>query len=88
MRRRVEHNGRPVGVNHVLDARTVPHGADDNFEVQGVAVAHFHLILQVVGVVLINIEHDDAFRVEARDLPAELAADGTAAARDENGLIL
>ena len=44
------------------------------------------LLLDVIGVVFIDVEDDEMLRVMGRDLPAELRADGAAAARDEDDL--
>ena len=44
------------------------------------------LLLDGIGVVFIDIQQHKALRRMTRDLAAELAADGTAAARDEDRL--
>ena len=45
--------------------------------------AHEQLILHVIGVVFVNIEDNELFGVEQGDLPAQLRANGTAAAGNQ-----
>ena len=40
------------------------------------------LLLDVIGIVFIDVEDDELLRLILGDLPAEFTADGTAAARD------
>ena len=42
--------------------------------------------LNVICIVFVDVENDEALRMMVRNLPAELAADGSAAARNEHGL--
>ena len=85
VRRRVADNVGPVAVKDLHDTLPVAHGADEHDKVQ-LRVRAPQLHLDVVGVVLIDIENDETPRPLRRRLPAELAADAAAAARDEDGL--
>ena len=49
---------------------------------------HQKLVLQIIGVVFIDIKNDDFLRMEIRDLPAQLRADRTAAACYQYGFPL
>ena len=63
----------------------VAHGTDQRDEIElGVLFLEFQLY--IIGIVFVDVEDDEALRVMVRDLPAELAADRPAAARDEHGL--
>ena len=85
VRRCVAHDLRAVLGEHRFDARPVAHGADQRDEIK-LRAGVVQLLLDVVGVVFVNIKDDEPFRRKARDLAAQLAADAAAAARDEHGL--
>ena len=85
MRRGMEHGARAVLREHLGHAGLVAHAADlDDY--LDVVVLGQQLVAQHVGVVLVDVEDDDARGRHAAQLPAELAADGAAAARDQHAL--
>ena len=85
MGRSVINDLRPVIGKDLKHPSAVADGADEGHEVQ-VREGILQLVLDVIGVVLIDIEDDELLRVMGRDLAAELGADGPAAARDQDGL--
>ena len=74
-----------VVLEDLPDAAAVADGSDQGLQRQ-VRILLTQLVLDVVGVVLVDIEDDQAGRAVSCDLAAEFAADRTAAARDEDGL--
>ena len=85
VRRGVENDVRAVSVRDAVDLRLVPHGGDLHAEVQRRPVDAQKLLLDVVGVVLVDIQDDQPLRRVCGDLPAEFAADGAAAAGYQYG---
>ena len=79
----VEDHVRPQARKDAVDPPAVAHRADHHFHVQPREAAQ-QLVLELVGVVLVDFEHNQLAGMEAGDLAAELAADGAAAARDED----
>ena len=67
MRRRVEHHVRPVDPHHAVDAAGIAHRADQREQIQ-LRVRPPQLLLNGIGVVLIDIENDQQLRLGARDL--------------------
>ena len=84
----VEHHRRVIGFKHLIQALDVPDGPDQrhNGRIGAVLVAQLHL--QLIGTVLINVKDEKLPGPVAHDLAAELAADGPAAAGDENNFIV
>lgn len=87
MRSCMEDHVRPVLLHHAADTVGVPAGADEGHEVQ-LRVLHDKLLLDAVRVILIDVEDDKLLRLVACDLTAELRADRSATAGDEDGLSL
>ena len=85
VRRGVAHHIGMVLGKEVVYPPLLPHGADEHLEIE-LRVLADQLLLDIVSVILVNVKNDELAGLERRDLAAELAADGTAAARDENGL--
>ena len=85
MRGGVEDDIRMIFLHDALHASCVAHGSDQRHQVE-LRTCPLQLLLDGVGVVLIDIEDDQHPRIRLGDLPAELAADGTAAARHQDGL--
>ena len=83
----MEDHVRLVLLHHTADAVRVPAGADEGHEVQ-LRVLHEELLLDAVSIVLVNVEDDELLRLVACDLTAELRADRSATAGDEDGLSL
>lgn len=84
---RMEDHVRLILLHHTADTVGVPAGADEGHEVQ-LRVLHEELLLDAVRVVLIDVEDNKLLRLVAGDLTAELGADGSATAGDEDGLPL
>ena len=62
-------------------------GADERHEIE-LRMLHQKLLLDAVGIVLIDIEDDELLRGMTCDLAAELGTDGATASCHENGLAL
>ena len=85
VRRRVIHDVGLVLLEDLEHFPRVAHGTDEGYEIE-LRVLFLQLKLNAVGVVFVDVENDQALRMVVRHLTAELAADGSAAARHENGL--
>ena len=83
----MENHVRLILLHHAADTVRVPAGADEGHEVQ-LRVLHEELLLDAVRVILIDVEDDELLRLVACDLTAELRADRSATAGDEDGLPL
>ena len=70
---------RAVGAENLLHAIGVPHRGNEHFQVQFRIFPH-QLLLDVIGIVLVNVQDDQLPGLVLRNLPAQLAADGTAPA--------
>ena len=82
---RVINDLRPVRLEQVKDPPAVPYRPDQYPQIQ-LRMLLLQLLLNIINVVFVDIKNDQAARPVIRDLPAELAADGATAARDQNGL--
>ena len=87
VRRGMEHDIRAEAAEHLLQLFSVAHRGDLYIQIERDRTVE-QLLLDVVGVVFIDIKDDDLLGVVMRHLPAQLGADGAAAARDEADLIL
>ena len=76
---------RPVIGKNLEHPSAVADGADEGHKIQ-VREGVLQLVLDVIGVVFVDVKDDELFRMMGRDLAAELRADASAAARDEDGL--
>ncbi len=83
----MEDHVRLILLHHTADTVGVPAGADEGHEVQ-LRVLHEEFLLDAVRVVLIDVEDDELLRLVACDLTAELRADRSTTAGDEDGLPL
>ena len=81
------HNIGMIRFKHIVDPARVAHAADQNHQIQ-LRILFLQFLLQVVGIVFINIKHDQLRRLVTGNLTAQLASDGTAAACNEHNLIL
>ena len=70
---------------HLEHSSAVADRADQGHEVQ-VRIGILQLILDIIGVVLIDVKNNQLLWMVCRDLSAELRTDGPAAAGDENDL--
>ena len=82
----VEHHVGFVGIKQQLQPPGVPDGADLHAEGQLPAVLVQQFLLDVVGVVFVNIKNDQPLGMMLDDLTAQLTANGTAATGDKNRL--
>ena len=80
---RVVNDVRLVLFKDHVDAAAVADGADEHHQVQ-VFVFSPQFLFDIVGIVFVNIKDDQLFRLVGGNLPAELAADGTASAGDQD----
>ena len=71
----VENNLRMIFGKHIVEPRRIAHRADLHGEVQRVTVQMYQLLLEVVGVVLVNVKDNQLFRVLLCHLAAKLTAD-------------
>ena len=85
VRRRMEHDFRPVLAEHHIEARRITHRTDQNDKVQR-RIFPLELHLDVIRIVFINIKNQKLLRIALRNLPAQLAADRSAAARHHDDL--
>ena len=85
VRRRVIHYIRPVPSKDLLQSLAVADGANQRDQIQ-LRILVLQLHLDRIGIVLIDIEDDQRFRIIRSDLAAKLAADRSAAAGDHDGL--
>ena len=86
MGRRMEHHLGTVIVKELVNPLLFPDGGNLHPEVQGVAVFPQQLLLDVIGIVLVNVQDNQLPGVMPGNLPAQLAADGAAAAGDQHHL--
>ena len=82
---RMEYHIRMVGAHDPIDAAVVADGADQRHQIQFRMLAQ-QLLLDGVGVVLVDVEDHQPCRLGTGDLTAQLAADAAAAAGDQDGL--
>ena len=82
----VEHDLGTVVVEYAIHAGHVPYRGDLHAEIQRVPVFTDQLLLDAVGVVLVDIQYDESGGAEGGDLTAQLGANGAAAARNQNHL--
>ena len=82
--RRVEHHRGVVGLKHLVQPLFVPDGADEHGhrDIAAILLLQFHL--QLVGAVLVDVKDEQLAGLEPHDLPAQLRADGAAAARHQH----
>ena len=81
----VEHHVGLVGIKQQFQPPGVPDGADLHAEGQLPAVLVQQLLLDVIGVVFVNIKNNQPLGTVLDDLAAQLAADGAAATGDQYG---
>ena len=84
--RRVEHHRGVIGLKHLVQPFFVPDGAHQHRYRDIPAVLLLQLHQKLIGAVLVDIKNKQLAGLEAHHLTAQLAADGAAAARDQNGL--
>ena len=71
------HNIGMIRFKHIVDPARVAHAADQNHQIQ-LRILFLQFLLQVVGIVFINIKHDQLRRLVTGNLTAQLASDGAA----------
>ena len=81
----VEHHIGFVGIKQQFQPSGVPDGADLHAEGQVPAVLVQQLLLDVIGIVFVNIKNDQPLGTVLDDLAAQFTADGAAATGDQHG---
>ena len=76
---------RPVCRKKAGQTAAIPHGTNQNLQIQ-LRIIFLQFLLNVVGIVLINVKDNQLLGVVGCNLPAQLAADGSTATGDQNGL--
>lgn len=84
---RMEDDRRLVLLHHGFETHDIPDRTDQDLEVETWAILAEQFLLQLVGIVLIDVEDDQAARFERQDLAAELRTDRAAAAGDHDHLV-
>ncbi len=79
MRRRMEYNIRFQALKYMVNSGAVTHRTNNDLHIKCWETA-FKLILKRIGIIFIDFENDKLFRMEAGNLAAKLAANGTASA--------
>ena len=85
VRCRVEHDIRMISLHNTLHTPGIAHGSDQRHQIKP-RVFPPQLLLDGIGIIFINVENDQHRRFGLGDLAAELAADGSAPARYQDGL--
>ena len=85
VRRRVEDHRGMIRLEYLVQTFFVADGADEHRDRDVPAILLLQLHQQLVGAVLVDIKDEQFAGLKAHHLTAELAADGAAAARDEDG---
>ena len=88
VRRRVKDDGRMIGVEHIVQTCFIADGADEGDNRSFGTVLVFQFGFQLIGAVLVDVKNQQTAGLVAHDLTAKLAANGAAAARDENDLVM
>ena len=78
---------RTISAEDILDAFRIAYRSDQHYQIQR-RILTDQLLLDRIGVVLIDIDDDQLFRLMTGDLPAQLASDGSATTGDQYDLIL
>ena len=87
MRCRVDNNLRAVFIKHTRQCFFVGNGTDLDLQVDFVPVGDFQLLLNIVSAIFVDVQNDNLPGGHLRQLSAQLRADGTAAAGDQNDLV-
>ncbi len=72
MRRRVEHDLRLILGKDAVHLRVITHGRDQSDQIQTVAVLDVQLLLDIIGVVFVDIHDNDPFGMVLSDLAHQL----------------
>ena len=86
MRGSMQHDIRLMPCKDAVERRLIANGDNLHLDIQRNAVGNAKLLLDIIGAVFIHIEDDELFRLHLGNLPAQLAADRTAAAGNQHGL--
>ena len=87
MSRRVIHNVRPVCLKDFIHPPCIPHRGNEHRHIQR-RIGQTQFLLNIIGVIFVNIKNNQLFRLVRGDLTAQLASNGTAAAGYKHCLIL
>ena len=72
---------RTISAEDIFDAFRIAYRSDQHYQIQ-CRILTDQLLLDRIGVVLIDIDDDQLLRLMTRDLPAQLASDGSATTGD------
>ena len=78
---------RVIGGKHLLQFSFIPHGSDQRHQIQ-LGIVHAQLLLDLIGVILVNIKYNQLLWIVPGHLAAQLRPDGAAAAGNQHHLIL
>ena len=74
---------RMIFFKHSIDSMGISHRTDQHYQVQ-FRIIPLQFLLNVIGIVFINIKDDQLLRLMSCDLTAKLASDGTASSCDQH----
>ena len=83
---RMEHHSGMIGFKNLIQTLFIADGANEHRYRDIPAVLLLQLHQKLIGAVLVDIKNKQLAGLEAHHLTAQFAADGAAAARDQNGL--
>ena len=84
---RMVYNIRAVRLKHRLNPVGIPDRTDENCQVQ-IRERPLQLLLQIIGIILINVEDNQLPGLVTCNLAAQLASDGSASSGYKDDLVL
>ena len=81
------YNVRPVCTEQIFQTVCIAHGTDQHHQIH-LRVLTSQFLLDLIGIIFIYIKYNELFYLVSRQLPAQLAANGTTAPGDQDYLIL
>ena len=86
--RSVKHHLWPVLFKDLIHTGLIPHRADFHPQIQPISVYPHQFLLDIIGVIFVDIQYNQSTWMAHGNLPAQLTADGTAAPGHHHHLIL
>ena len=83
MGRRMVDNLRAVGLKYLLHAVGIANRSDQHHQIQP-RIFPAQLLLNIIGIILIDVHDNQSLRMMSGDLPAKLTADRASASRNHN----
>ena len=87
VRRRMNDNLRTIPIKNSFQCRTVTYRKDFNTNIEIIFVCNLQFLLNIVHAVFIDVKKYELLRKHLRHLPAELTADTSSTARDQDYLV-